>query len=111
MDRLVAPWPQGRALYNERSPITHIDRFRGALLLLQGEEDKVVPPNQAKTMYEALKARGIPVSYLLFEGEQHGFRKLETLRRALEAELYFYGRIFGFQPADRLADIPIDNLG
>jgi dipeptidyl aminopeptidase/acylaminoacyl peptidase len=110
LDRLVAPWPQGAALYAERSPLNHVERLEAALLLLQGAEDKVVPPNQAERMYEAVRAKGLPVACLIFPGEQHGFRRAETVTRALAAELYFYGRIFGFEPADTLAPIAIANL-
>ena len=110
MDGLVAPWPAGRELYAARSPLLHLDGFSSALLLLQGEEDKVVPPNQAKAMFEAVAARGFPVALLMFPGEQHGFRRAETVRCALAAELYFYGRVFGFVPADELEPIAIRNL-
>jgi len=110
LDRLVAPWPEGKAIYEARSPLAHIDRLQGALLILQGAEDKVVPPNQAESMYQAAKSKGLPVSYILFPGEQHGFRKAETMKSALSAELYFYGKLFGFEPADRIESIPIDNF-
>ncbi len=110
LDSLVAPWPEGAAIYAERSPLAHVDRFEAALLLLQGAEDKVVPPNQAEAMFEAVRRKGLPVGYLLFAGEQHGFRRHETVVRALQAELYFYGRVFGFQPADPLEPIPLENL-
>jgi len=110
LDRLVAPWPEGKAIYEARFPLSHIDQLQGALLILQGAEDKVVPPNQAERMYEAAKNKGLPVSYILFPGEQHGFRKAETMRAALSAELFFYGKIFGFEPADRIDSIPIDNF-
>jgi dipeptidyl aminopeptidase/acylaminoacyl peptidase len=110
LDRLVAPWPEGKAIYEARSPLSHIDQLQGALLILQGAEDKVVPPNQAESMYQAAKQKGLPVSYILFPGEQHGFRKAETMRAALSAELFFYGKLFGFEPADRIAPIPIDNF-
>jgi dipeptidyl aminopeptidase/acylaminoacyl peptidase len=71
----------------------------------------VVPPDQALTMVEALRRKGLPVAYLAFEGEQHGFRKAETIQKVLRAELTFYGRIFGFEPADPLPDLVIENLG
>ena len=86
-------------------------RACGQVLLLQGSEDKVVPPNQAETMVDALDSRGVPVAYILFEGEGHGFRKAENVCRALESELAFYGRIFGFLPADELPAVEIRNLG
>ena len=70
-----------------------------------------MPPSQAETMYRAVRAKGLPVAYLLFEGEQHGFRRAATIRRAFEAELYFYGRVFGFTPAGAIEPVAIDNLG
>jgi dipeptidyl aminopeptidase/acylaminoacyl peptidase len=78
--------------------------------LFQGLDDQVVPPNQAEMMYTAVKAKGIPVAYVPFPGEQHGFRKAENIKRALDGELYFYGRIFGFKLAVPVAPVPIDNL-
>jgi dipeptidyl aminopeptidase/acylaminoacyl peptidase len=110
MDRLVGPYPEAQAIYRERSPIHHVDRLNCALILLQGLEDKVVPPSQSEMMADAVRRKGLPVAYVAFEGEQHGFRKAENIVRALEAELYFYGRVFGFTPADTLAAIPIENL-
>ena len=80
------------------------------MILFQGLEDKVVPPSQAEVMVAALKRNGIPYAYLAFEGEQHGFRRAETIARTLEAELYFYSRILGFEPADALEPVPIENL-
>ena len=87
-----------------------VDRLACPIILFQGLEDKVVPPNQSEMMAAAARAKGLPVTYLAFEGEQHGFRKADTIVRCLEAELYFYGRVFGFTPADRLPPVPIDNL-
>jgi len=98
MDSLVGPWPGAEALYRERSPLYHADEITVPLLVLQGLEDEVVPPNQSELIVEALKANGVPVAYLAFEGEQHGFRKAETIVRAAEAELSFYGQVFGFDP-------------
>ena len=77
---------------------------------MQGDEDEVVPPAQAEVIVEALRARGLPFAYLLFEGEQHGFRKMENISRGLAAELTFYGTILGFEPADRLPPLEIENL-
>lgn len=111
MDRLIAPWPEGRSVYETRSPIKHIDQFKGALLLLQGAEDKVVPPNQANGLFEALKKRGVPVAYCLFEGEQHGFRRADTLKKALQMELSFYGKVFDFEPAEDLPPLTLENFG
>jgi dipeptidyl aminopeptidase/acylaminoacyl peptidase len=79
-------------------------------VFFQGLEDQIVPPNQAETMVEALRAKGVPVAYLPFEGEQHGFRRSENIKRSLEGELYFYGRVFGFEPAGDIAPIEIENL-
>jgi dipeptidyl aminopeptidase/acylaminoacyl peptidase len=110
LDTLVGPYPEARDLYRARSPIHFVDRLSCALILFQGLEDKVVPPNQSEMMAAAVRAKGMPVAYLAFEGEQHGFRKSSTIVRSLEAELFFYGAVFGFSPADRIAPVPIDNL-
>jgi dipeptidyl aminopeptidase/acylaminoacyl peptidase len=107
---LIGPFPEERELYRERSPINHVDRLSCALLLLQGLEDAIVPPNQAELMLEAVRRKGLPVAYLPFEGEQHGFRRAENIKRALEAELFFYGKVFGFEIADHVEPVPIDNL-
>lgn len=108
LDSLIGPYPSPR--YRERSPIHHTDQLASPMILLQGAEDKAVPPEQAAAMFEAVRAKGLPVAYLLFEGEQHGFRRAATIKRALEAELYFYGRVFGFTPADAIEPVPIANL-
>ena len=101
LDTLIGPFPEDLEVYRERSPITHIDEFARPLIVLQGLEDEVVPPNQATMIVEALEAKGIPVAYLPFEGEQHGFRRAENIRRSLDGELSFYAQIFGFElPAD-----------
>jgi dipeptidyl aminopeptidase/acylaminoacyl peptidase len=99
LDRLIGPYPERADLYRERSPINHVEQLRAPVILFQGLEDEVVPPNQAETMVAALRDNGIPYAYLPFEGEQHGFRKAETNIRCLESELYFYGRIMSFSPA------------
>jgi dipeptidyl aminopeptidase/acylaminoacyl peptidase len=109
-DRLVAPYPEGRDLYVERSPIHHVDRLACPVIFFQGLEDRVVPPDQAQRMVEALRAKGLPVAYLAFEGEQHGFRRAENIRRALDGEFAFYARVFGFEPADALPELAIENL-
>jgi dipeptidyl aminopeptidase/acylaminoacyl peptidase len=93
---LVGPYPERRDLYYDRSPIHFTERLSCPLILFQGLEDKIVPPNQAEVMYEALRERGLPVAYIPFEGEQHGFRKAENIKRALDGELYFYSKVFGF---------------
>ena len=110
LDLLVGPWPQASDLWAERSPVRHADRLSSPLLILQGDEDEVVPPAQAEVIVQALRERGLPYAYLLFEGEQHGFRKVENIARGLEAELTFFGRILGFEPADRLPPLEIENL-
>ncbi len=110
LDSLIGPYPEARDLYRARSPIHFTDRLSAALILFQGLEDKVVPPNQAETMADAARRKGLPVAYVPFEGEQHGFRKAENIIRSLEAELYFYGAVFGFTPADPLEPVAIDNL-
>jgi dipeptidyl aminopeptidase/acylaminoacyl peptidase len=109
LDSLIGPYPEAAALYQERSPVHHTDRLNCALILFQGLEDRVVPPNQAESMYEAVRSRGLPVAYLPFEGEGHGFRNAATIVRAAEAELAFYGTVFGFTPADRIDPVPIAN--
>jgi dipeptidyl aminopeptidase/acylaminoacyl peptidase len=106
----VGLYPQDEARYRERSPIHHLDGFDRPVILLQGLEDKVVPPNQAELILESLKKRGVPVAYVPFPGEQHGFRKAENIIRAHEAELYFYSRILGFTPADVIEPMEIFNL-
>ena len=80
------------------------------VIFFQGLEDKIVPPNQSEMLVQALRAKGVPVAYIAFEGEQHGFRRAATIKRSLETELYFYSRIFGFVPADEIDPVPIENL-
>ncbi len=110
LDSLVGPYPAEAGVYRERSPVHFPERMSSALILFQGAEDKAVPPSQAEAMFEAVRAKGLPVAYLLFEGEQHGFRQARHIRRALEAELFFYGRIFAFVPADPIEPVAIENL-
>jgi dipeptidyl aminopeptidase/acylaminoacyl peptidase len=110
LDRLVGPYPERRELYRQRSPIHFTDGMSCPTIFFQGLEDKVVPPNQAERMVEAVRTKGLPVAYLAFEGEQHGFRRAESIKRALDAELYFYSRIFGFDLADRVKPVAIENL-
>jgi dipeptidyl aminopeptidase/acylaminoacyl peptidase len=105
LDGLVGPYPEARQTYVERSPITHTDRLSCPLLVLQGLEDEIVPPNQAEAIVAALAAKGIPHAYIAFEGEQHGFRQAASIVRSLEAELWFYGKVFGFAPADRIEPV------
>jgi dipeptidyl aminopeptidase/acylaminoacyl peptidase len=110
LDRLIGPWPQAEELYRERSPIHFTERLSCPVILLQGLEDEVVPPAQAEMMAAALDAKRIPHAYLAFPGEQHGFRQAANIRRALEAELYFYSRVFGFELADPVDPLPIAHL-
>ncbi len=110
LDGLIGPYPDRRDIYVERSPIHHLERITAPLALFQGSEDTVVPPDQAEKMYEAMAARGLPVALIVFDGEGHGFRRSENIRRALEGELDFYGRVFGFTPDGKLEPIAIANL-
>jgi dipeptidyl aminopeptidase/acylaminoacyl peptidase len=110
LDRLVGPYPGRQDLYRERSPIHFADRLSCPIIFFQGLDDAVVPPNQAEAMVAALRTKGLPVAYLAFPGEQHGFRQAATIRRALEAELYFYSRVFGFELADPVEPVAIENL-
>jgi dipeptidyl aminopeptidase/acylaminoacyl peptidase len=109
-DRLIGPYPERQDLYYERSPIHFTNRLECPVILFQGLEDQVVPPSQAEQMAAALRAKGLPVAYVPFEGEQHGFRKAENIKRALDAEFYFYARVFGYQPADPIEPVAIENL-
>jgi dipeptidyl aminopeptidase/acylaminoacyl peptidase len=110
LDGLIGPYPLRLDRYVERSPIHFTERLAAPMILFQGLEDKVVPPNQAEMMVEAMRAKGLPVAYLTFEGEQHGFRKAENIKRVLEAELYFYSKVFGFDLAQPIEPVQIDNL-
>jgi dipeptidyl aminopeptidase/acylaminoacyl peptidase len=108
--KLVAPYPERADLYRERSPINHTDLLSAPVIFFQGLEDKIVPPNQAEMMVNALRAKGLPVAYITFEGEQHGFRQAANIKRSLDGELYFYSRVFGFEPADAIEPVLIENL-
>ena len=110
LDGLIGPYPERRDLYVERSPIHFTDRLNCPMILFQGLDDKVVPPNQAEKMVEAVRAKKLPVAYLTFEGEQHGFRKAENIKRVLEAESYFYSKVFGFELADPIEPVKIENI-
>ena len=110
LDSLIGPYPERADIYRRRSAIHHAGQLNCPVIFFQGLEDEVVPPDQAERMVSALDANGIPVAYIVFEGEQHGFRQAENIQSALEAELYFYGRVFGFTPDDDLLPIRIDNL-
>ncbi len=98
LDSLIGPYPEEKALYEQRSPSNHAGSISVPVLFLQGTEDKVVPPSQAELMIDKLKSNNVPAAYLLFEGEGHGFRKSDTIKQALAAELGFYGSVFGFEP-------------
>ncbi|KAF0246933.1 MAG: peptidase S9 prolyl oligopeptidase active site [Planctomycetota bacterium] len=108
--RLVGPWPERRDLYRERSPVHEADRIVAPVIFFQGLDDVVCPPCQTEIVVDALRKRGAPFAYLAFEKEGHGFRRAETIRRALEAELSFYSRVFGFEPAGGAAPIPFENV-
>ena len=110
LDRLIGPWPEQAERYRERSPIHFAEQLSCPAIFFQGLEDKVVPPNQAERMVQVLRERGLPVAYLAFEGEQHGFRRAETIEATLKVELSFYGRVFGFRPAGDLPELDIENL-
>ena len=110
LDSMIGPYPEMKGLYYERSPINFTEHLSCPVIFFQGLEDKVVPPNQAEAMVAALSTKGIPVAYLPFEGEQHGFRQAKNIKRALDGELYFYSRVFGFQLADPVEPVEIENL-
>ena len=110
LDGLIGPYPEARDVYRARSPIHFVDQLACPLLLFQGLQDPVVPPNQAQAMADAVRAKGLPVALVTFEGEMHGFRKAESIVRCLEVELFFYGAVFGFQPAGTPPAFAIDNL-
>ena len=110
LDRLIGPYPAKADLYRERSPIHSVAHMNAPLILFQGLEDQIVPPAQSEKMAQALRARNVPVAYIAFPGEQHGFRQAANISRSMEAEMYFYGAIFGFKPADQIEPVNIDNL-
>lgn len=107
---LLGPYPERKDIYFDRSPINFPERLSCPVIFFQGLEDKVVPPNQAEKMVEAIRAKGIPVSYVAFAGEQHGFRQAKHIKRALDGELYFYSRVFGFELAEPVEPVEIENL-
>ena len=110
LDRLVGAYPQQRQLYQERSPIHFTDRLACPVIFFQGLEDRVVPPSQAEAMVEALRAKGLPVAYVPFAGEQHGFRSAQNIKRSLEGELFFYSRVLGFELAQSVERVEIENI-
>lgn len=109
-DGLIGPYPEKQNIYYDRSPIHFTEQLSSSVIFFQGTEDEIVPPNQAESMVEALREKGLPVAFLLFEGEGHGFRKAENIKRTLESELYFYSRLFNFTPADDIPPVEIENL-
>jgi dipeptidyl aminopeptidase/acylaminoacyl peptidase len=110
LDGLIGPYPADRAVYRERSPIDHVDQLAAPILLLQGADDKVVPPNQAEMMADSARASRLPVALVIYPGEGHGFRRAETIRASYEAQLSFLGQIFGFEPAGDVPKLTIENL-
>ncbi len=112
LDGLIGPYPEARQIYLDRSPIHHVDGINVPLAVFQGMEDEIVPPKQSEMIVDALRAKGVPVAYAAFEGEQHGFRRAENIRRALDGELSFYAQVFGFTlpEAEGIDPIPIENL-
>ena len=107
---LLGPYPERKDIYFDRSPINFPERLSCPVIFFQGLEDKVVPPNQAEKMVEAIRGKGIPVSYVAFPGEQHGFRQAKNIKRALDGELYFYSRIFGFELSEPVEPVDIENI-
>jgi dipeptidyl aminopeptidase/acylaminoacyl peptidase len=110
LDRLIGPYPEEAQRYQDRSPIHHAEQLDCPVVFFQGLEDAVVPPNQAEAMVEVLRSKGIPVAYVPFEGEQHGFRRAENIVRAIEAEYLFFAKVFGIEPADSIPPLEIENL-
>ncbi len=110
LDGLVGPYPEAVEIYHERSAIHHVDRLSSPMILLQGLDDKVVPPAQATQMADAVRTQGLPVALVMYEGEGHGFRMAETIEHSMLAELSFLGQVFGFEPAGDVPVLPIDNL-
>ncbi len=110
LDSLIGAWPEDAEVYAQRSPINHLEGFSAPMIVMQGSEDKIVPPNQSRMIVDALDARKLPVAYLEYEGEQHGFRQASTIINAIRSELCFYGRVFGFEPQGETVPVEIRNL-
>lgn len=108
--KLIGPYPERKDIYHDRSPIHFTDKLDSPLILFQGLDDRIVPPNQSEMMFVALKSKGVPVAYITFEGEAHGFRKSDSIRKALDSELYFYSRVFRFELPEPAERIFIENL-
>jgi len=109
LDSLVGPYPERQDIYQERSPINHVDQLDCPLIVLQGLEDEIVPPAQSEMIVDAVRAKGLAVAYVAFEGEQHGFRQAPNIKRALESERYFYGQVFRIPPFDPM-DVPSEPI-
>jgi dipeptidyl aminopeptidase/acylaminoacyl peptidase len=110
IDSLIGPLPQAQAIYDERSPLNHLDGFKAPLIIFQGADDPIVPPNQSALIADALRARKVPLAYILYPGEGHGFRKPQNIINSKQSELSFYGQVFGFTPADSLPTLAIEGL-
>lgn len=110
LDGLIGPYPRDAVVYEERSPLHHVDRLACPMLILQGSEDRVVPPNQAEDMAAAVRAKGLPVSLVMFEGEGHGFRRADSIKASYDAQLSFLGQVYGFTPAGDVPVLPVENL-
>ncbi|MGL5796516.1 MAG: S9 family peptidase, partial [Waterburya sp.] len=110
LDRLIGKYPEEQEIYKKRSPIYFTEQLDCPVIFFQGLEDQVVPPNQAEMMFNAIKDKGLPVAYITFEQEAHGFRMSENIKKALDSEFSFYSQIFGFKPAIAVEPIEIINL-
>jgi dipeptidyl aminopeptidase/acylaminoacyl peptidase len=110
IDSLIGPLPQAQSTYDERSPLNHLDGFKAPLIIFQGAEDPIVPPNQSALIATALRKRKVPLAYIVYPGEGHGFRRPEHIINSLQSELSFYGQVFGFAPADQLPKLDIEGL-
>jgi dipeptidyl aminopeptidase/acylaminoacyl peptidase len=110
LDNLIGPYPERKDIYIARSPIHFAHQISAPAIFLQGLDDPVVPPSQSEKMFEAIRNREIPTAYIAFEGESHGFRQAKNIQRSIEAELYFYSRVFGFHLADAIVPVDIENL-
>ncbi len=110
LEGLIGPYPERRDVYLERSPIHHTEHLSCPMILFQGLDDRVVPPDQAESMHEAVKAKGLPVAHVTFDGEDHGFRKAENIKLTYDAELLFYSKVFGFELPGPVEVVEIANL-
>ncbi|MEE8119093.1 MAG: prolyl oligopeptidase family serine peptidase, partial [Gammaproteobacteria bacterium] len=109
-DTLIGPLPESMVDWKERSPLYSANKLACPVIFFQGLKDEIVKPDQAKRMVDALKKKKLPVAYLTFKDEAHGFRSADAIKQCIEAELVFYGRVLGFKPAGRLASLDIENL-